>query len=53
LSGAAEVSTYSEAIAKTSPEDPQQQLMKASEFFEKLGAKRDLGKAEARLAAEA
>ena len=53
MSGAAEVSTYSEAIAKTSPEDPQQQLMKASEFFEKLGAKRDLGKAETRFATEA
>ncbi len=41
---------YSDAIAQTSPEESRKQLRKASETFEKLGAKRDLEKTQAKLA---
>jgi tetratricopeptide (TPR) repeat protein len=41
---------YSEAIAQTNPVESRKRLEEATETFRKLGAKRDLEKAEARLA---
>jgi tetratricopeptide (TPR) repeat protein len=43
----------SEALAQTSPEESRKRLMQAAEIFRKLGAKRDLEKAEAKLSAQA
>jgi tetratricopeptide (TPR) repeat protein len=43
---------YSEAIVQTNPEESRKRLQQAAEIFRKLGAKRDLGKAEARLTAK-
>jgi len=40
---------YSEAIAQTNPEESRKHLMQAVEIFRKLGAKRELEKAEAKL----
>jgi class 3 adenylate cyclase/tetratricopeptide (TPR) repeat protein len=40
---------YSEAIAQTKPDESRKRLMQAVEIFKKLGAKRDLEKAESRL----
>jgi tetratricopeptide (TPR) repeat protein len=42
---------YSEALAQKSPEESRKRLMQADEIFRKLGAKRDLEKAEAKLSA--
>jgi predicted ATPase len=42
---------YAEAIAKTSPEESGKRLGEAVEIFKKLGAKRDLEKAQAKLTA--
>jgi tetratricopeptide (TPR) repeat protein len=44
---------YSEALAQKSPEESRKRLEQAAEIFRKLGAKRDLERAEARLAAQA
>jgi predicted ATPase/class 3 adenylate cyclase len=44
---------YSEALAQKSPEESRKRLMQAAEIFRKLGAKRDLEKAEAKLSAQA
>jgi len=43
---------YSEAIAQNSPEESRKRLMQAVEIFKRLGAKRDLEKAEAKLSAK-
>ncbi len=40
---------YSEAIAQTNPDESAKQLQKAADTFRKLGAKRDLQRAEGRL----
>ena len=40
---------YSEAIAQNNPEESRKRLMQAVEIFRKLGAKRDLEKAERKL----
>jgi len=40
---------YSDAIAQTNPEQSKNRLAEATEIFRKLGAKRDLEKAEAKL----
>jgi predicted ATPase len=40
---------YSEAIAQTKPEESKKHLRQAAEAFKKLGAKRDLEKAQAKL----
>ena len=40
---------YSEAIAHTNPEESKKQLQQAQEVFKKLGAKRDLEKAQTTL----
>jgi tetratricopeptide (TPR) repeat protein len=45
------LTAYSEAIAQTNPEESKKRLEEATETFRKLGAKRDLEKAEAKLAA--
>jgi tetratricopeptide (TPR) repeat protein len=42
----------SEAIAQTNPEESRKRLMQAVEIFRKLGAKRNLEKAEAKLTAK-
>ena len=42
---------YSEALAQKNPEESRKRLMQAVEIFRKLGAKRDLEKAEAKLSA--
>jgi tetratricopeptide (TPR) repeat protein len=42
---------YSEALAHRDPEEAKRRLEEATETFKKLGAKRDLEKAEAKLAA--
>ncbi len=42
---------YSEAIAQTSPEESKKRLDQAAEIFQKLGAKRDLEKAQRRFSA--
>jgi len=42
---------YAEVLAKRSPEESRKRLEEAVEIFRKLGAKRDLEKAEAKLAA--
>ena len=42
---------YAEAITKTSPDESRKRLEEAVEIYRKLGAKRDLEKAEAKLAA--
>ena len=47
------LATYSLAIAKSKPEESQKPLLEAVEIFRKLGAKRDLSKAETRLAGKA
>lgn len=44
---------YSEAMAGTNPEESKKRLEQAAEIFKKLGAKRDLEKAEAKLSAKA
>jgi class 3 adenylate cyclase/tetratricopeptide (TPR) repeat protein len=44
---------YSEALAQKTPEESRKRLMQAAEIFRKLGAKRDLEKAEAKLSAQA
>ena len=44
---------YSEALAQKNPEESRKRLGQAVEIFRKLGAKRDLEKAEAKLSAEA
>lgn len=38
--------TYSEAMAQTSPEESKKRLDEAAEIFQRLGAKRDLEKAQ-------
>lgn len=43
----------SEAIARTKPEESRKRLEQAAEIFRKLGAKRDLEKAETKLTAQA
>jgi hypothetical protein len=43
---------YSDAIAQTNPDESKKRLQQASEVFRKLGAKRDLEKAETKLAAK-
>jgi tetratricopeptide (TPR) repeat protein len=43
---------YSEAIAQNNPEESRKRLMQAVEIFRKLGAKRDLEQAEAKLSAK-
>ncbi len=40
---------YSEAIAQTNPEESKKRLAQAAEIFTKLGARRDLEKAQAKL----
>jgi predicted ATPase len=40
---------YSEALAQTHPDESRRRLRQAAEIFRKLGAKRDLGKTEAKL----
>jgi len=40
---------YSEAIGETKPEESKKRLEQSAEIFRKLGAKRDLERAEARL----
>ena len=40
---------YSDAIAENTPEESRKRLMQAVEIFRKLGAERDLEKAEAKL----
>jgi tetratricopeptide (TPR) repeat protein len=44
---------YSEAIVETNPNESKRRLEQAAEIFKKLGAKRDLEKAEAKLSAKA
>lgn len=44
---------YSEAMAQTNPEESRRRLEQAAEIFRKLGAKRDLEKAETKLTAQA
>jgi hypothetical protein len=44
---------YSGAIAETSPVESRERLKEASEIFKKLGAKRQLERAEAKLSAQA
>jgi tetratricopeptide (TPR) repeat protein len=44
---------YSEALAHEHPEESRKRLMQAAEIFRKLGAKRDLERAEGKLSAEA
>jgi threonine aldolase len=44
---------YSEAITQTSPEESRKRLEQATEIFRRLGAKRDLERAEAKLSARA
>jgi class 3 adenylate cyclase/tetratricopeptide (TPR) repeat protein len=44
---------YSEAIAQNNPDESRRRLQQAAEIFRKLGAKRDLEKAEAKLSAQA
>ena len=41
----------SEALAQENPEESRRRLMQAAETFRKLGAKRDLERAEAKLSA--
>jgi hypothetical protein len=41
----------SEALTQTNPEESKKRLQQAAEIFKKLGAKRDLEKAETKLAA--
>jgi len=43
---------YSEAIVETNPNESKRRLEQAAEIFKKLGAKRDLEKAEAKLSAK-
>lgn len=43
---------YSEALEQNNPEESKKRLMQAVEIFRKLGAKRDLEKAEAKLSAQ-
>jgi hypothetical protein len=43
---------YSDAIAQTNPDESKKRLQQAVDVFRKLGAKRDLEKAEAKLAAK-
>jgi len=45
--------SYSEIIAQTNPDESKKRLEQAAEIFKKLGAKRDLEKAEAKLLAKA
>jgi tetratricopeptide (TPR) repeat protein len=40
---------YSESLARTNPEESKKRLQQAAEIFKKLGAKRDLEKAQAKL----
>jgi len=42
---------YSEAMAQTNPEESKKRLQEAVEVFKKLGAKRDLEKAQTKLSA--
>jgi len=44
---------YSEALAQTNTEESKKHLRQAAEIFKKLGAKRDLEKAETKLSAQA
>jgi tetratricopeptide (TPR) repeat protein len=44
---------YSEALAQKNPEESRKRLMQAAEIFRKLGAKRDLERAEGKLSAQA
>jgi len=44
---------YSEAVAHDNPEESRKRLEQAAEIFRRLGAKRDLEKAEAKLSAQA
>lgn len=44
---------YSEALAQKNPEESKKRLMQAAEIFRKLGAKRDLERAVAKLSAQA
>ena len=40
---------FSEVLAQKNPDEPRKQLMRPAEIFRKIGAKRDLEKAEAKL----
>jgi tetratricopeptide (TPR) repeat protein len=42
---------YSEALAQKNPEESRKRLMQAAEIFRRLGARRDLERAEAKLSA--
>ena len=44
---------YSEALAQKNPEESRKRLVQAAEIFRRLGAKRDLERAEAKLSAQA
>jgi hypothetical protein len=44
---------YSEALVQKNPEESRKRLEQAAEIFRKLGAKRNLEKAEAKLSAQA
>jgi hypothetical protein len=44
---------YSEALAEENPEESRKRLGQAAEILRKLGAKRDLERAEAKLSAQA
>jgi hypothetical protein len=44
---------YSEALAQEDPEESRKRLEQAAEIFRRLGAKRDLERAEAKLSAQA
>ena len=45
--------SYSQATVETNPDESKRRLDQAAEIFRKLGAKRDLEKAEAKLSAKA
>lgn len=43
---------YADTIAQTNPDESKRCLEQAAEIFKKIGAKRDLEKAEAKLSAK-
>jgi hypothetical protein len=45
--------SYSEATAQTNPDESKRRLEQAAQIFKKLGAKRDLERAEVKLSAQA
>jgi hypothetical protein len=44
---------YSEVLERKNPEESKKRLMQAAEIFRKLGARRDLERAEVKLSAQA